>query len=242
LKKTHEDDLKLIENLRKDCDKTSKAADDLRVSNAEISTRNCDLAKTLSSKEQQIQDLEKVLSEQSQTLGQDVDEIKGKLKLLFEEYRKALRDFGVRPGPLPESEEISDLMHWIETEFKALPDVISGASDFAAAFSVESILKLLHDFKYADLVKFREKLSRFPDVGSTSIICPNEDVQAIKIRFAREFWFASRKELAKKIARIKLDRDLGFHGAFGYQGASFSKHFFLFLNLGYHRAFHELFS
>jgi hypothetical protein len=35
-------------------------------------------------------------------------------------------------------------MDWINTEFKALPGVISGASDFATAFSVESILKLLH--------------------------------------------------------------------------------------------------
>jgi hypothetical protein len=34
----------------------------------------------------------------------------------------------------------------METEFKALSEVISGASDFAAAFSVESILKILHDF------------------------------------------------------------------------------------------------
>jgi hypothetical protein len=33
-----------------------------------------------------------------------------KLKLLFEEYIKALRDFGVRPAPLPVSEEISDFM------------------------------------------------------------------------------------------------------------------------------------
>jgi hypothetical protein len=32
------------------------------------------------------------------------------MKVLFEEYRKALRDFGVRPGPLPKNEEISDLM------------------------------------------------------------------------------------------------------------------------------------
>jgi hypothetical protein len=87
-----------------------------------------------------------------------------------------LRDFGVRPGPLPESEEIYDLMRWIETEFKALPNVISGASDFAAAFSVESILKLLHDFDCADLAKFREKFSRFPDIWSTSIIHPSEDV------------------------------------------------------------------
>jgi hypothetical protein len=59
-------------------------------------------------------------------------------------------------------------MKWIDTEFMALPGVIFGASDFAAAFSVVSILKLLHDFDCADLVKFREKLSQFPDVVSTS--------------------------------------------------------------------------
>jgi hypothetical protein len=106
---------------------------------------------------------------------------------------KALRDFGVRPSPLPESEEISDLMNWIETEFKALLGVISGASDIVAAFSLESIFKLLHDFDCADLAKFREKLTRFPDAGSTSIIRPNEDVQAIKKRFTREFWFMSGK-------------------------------------------------
>jgi hypothetical protein len=39
----------------------------------------------------------------------------------------------------------------METEFKALSEVISGASDFAAAFSVESILKILHDYECADL-------------------------------------------------------------------------------------------
>jgi hypothetical protein len=50
----------------------------------------------------------------------------------------------------------------METEFKALSEVISGASDFAAAFSVESILKILHDFDCADLEKFREKISQFP--------------------------------------------------------------------------------
>jgi hypothetical protein len=141
----------------------------------------------LSSKEQKFQDLEKALFEQSEASVQEIDGIKKKLKLLFEEYRKVLRDFGVRPGPLPESEEISDLMRWIETEFKALPNVISGASDFAAAFSVESILKLLHDFDCADLAKFREKFSRFPDIWSTLIIHPSEDVQGIKIKLAREF-------------------------------------------------------
>jgi hypothetical protein len=61
-------------------------------------------------------------------------------------------------------------MEWIDTEFKALPDVISGASDFATAFSVESIQKLLHDFDCADLAKFREIVSQFPGAMSTLII------------------------------------------------------------------------
>jgi predicted nucleic acid-binding Zn-ribbon protein len=84
LKKTHEDDLKLIENLRKDCEKSSKVVYDLRINNADLSTKSSHLAKTLSSKEQQIHDLEKVLSEQSQTVGHAVNDIKEKLKLLFE--------------------------------------------------------------------------------------------------------------------------------------------------------------
>jgi hypothetical protein len=95
-------------------------------------------------------------------------------------------------------------MEWIDAEFKALPEVISGANDFAAAFSVESILKLLHDFDWAGLRKFREKLPQFLDALSTSSLCPNEDVQAIRAQFAREFWLASRKEAVKSIARAKL--------------------------------------
>jgi hypothetical protein len=110
-------------------------------------------------------------------------------------------------------------MNWIDTKLKALPGVISGASDIAATFSVESILKLLHDFDCADLVKFREKLSQFPDASSTSRIHPNEDVLAIKAKFAREFWFTSGKEVAKNIARAKLDQ------------ASFSKTLLVFVSL-----------
>jgi hypothetical protein len=92
----------MIENLRKDSDKNAKTVDELFVSNAELSAKNSNLAKTLSIKEQKIQDLEKALSERSEASGQDVDEIKKKLKLLFGEYRKALKNFGVRPSSLPE--------------------------------------------------------------------------------------------------------------------------------------------
>jgi hypothetical protein len=159
----------------------------------------------LSGKEQKIQDLEKALADQRENSGKSISKINNKLNLLFKEYEKSLMNFGVRPAPLPADLGISDFMEWIDTEFKALPEVISGASDFAAAFSVESILKLLQDFDCADLVKFREKLPQFPDALSTSRLRPNEDVQAIKAKFAREFWLASRKEAVKSIARAKLD-------------------------------------
>jgi hypothetical protein len=125
---------------------------------------------------------------------------------VFKEYGKALNEFGVHPAPFPADTGISYFMKWIDTEFKALPGVISGASDFATAFSVESILKLLHDFDCVDLVKFRKKLPQFLDAWSTSRLRPNEDVLAIKAKFAREFWLASEKETAKSIARAKLEQ------------------------------------
>jgi hypothetical protein len=115
-----------------------------------------------------------------------------------------LNEFGVRPAPLSDNIEIPEFLDWMETEFKALSEVISGASDFAAAFSVESILKILHDFDCADLEKFRRKISQFPSATSTAILRANDDVQAIKNKFAMEFWLTSGKEIVKVIARAKL--------------------------------------
>jgi deferrochelatase/peroxidase EfeB len=115
-------------------------------------------------------------------------------------------EFGVRPALLPSNMGMSDFMKWIDTEFRALPKVISGANAFAAAFSTESILKLLHNFYCVDLVKFREKLPQFPDASSTSHIRTKVDVLAIKAKFTREFWFSSGKEVVKNIARTKLEK------------------------------------
>jgi Rad3-related DNA helicase len=162
VQKAHEDDLSLIKNLREKHERAAKTAEGLRVNNA-------NLAKSLSTKDQKILDLEKALVEQDET-SKNMSEILEKLKLLFEEYKKSLNEFGVRPAPLSADIGIPEFMDWMETEFKALSEVISGASNFAAAFSVESILKILHDFDCADLEKFREKISQFPSTMSTSII------------------------------------------------------------------------
>jgi Rad3-related DNA helicase len=197
LQKTYDDDLSLIENLPKTHDRSSKIAEDLRANNA-------DLARSLSSKEQKFKDLGKALTEQREASGKKISDIIERLWVLFEEYERSLNEFGVHPAPLPTNLGLPEFMDWIDVGFKALPEVISGANDFTAAFSVESILKLLHDFDCADLAKFHEKLPQFPNALSTSRIRPNEDVQAIRSRFAREFWLASGKEAVKSIARAKL--------------------------------------
>jgi hypothetical protein len=127
--KTHDDDLRLIENLRKYHDKSLKTAEDLR-------TNNADFAKSLSSKDRKIQDLERALTEQREASGKKVSDIIEKLKILFEEYERSLNEFGVRPAPLPADLGLPEFIEWIDAEFKALPEVISGANDIAAAFSV----------------------------------------------------------------------------------------------------------
>jgi hypothetical protein len=193
----NEDDLSVIENLRGKHERAMKIAEDLR-------TNNASLAKSLSTKDRKIQDLEKALAEQNEASKRKTSEILEKLKLLYEEYKKSRNEFDVRPAPLPDNIEIPEFMDWMETEFQALSEVISDASDFTAAFSMESILKILHDYDCADLAKFRDAISQFPSATSTSIIQTNADVQAIKNKFAREFWLTSGKEVVKVIARSKL--------------------------------------
>jgi type IV secretory pathway VirJ component len=203
VRKSHEDDLSVIENLREKHERATKTAEDLRINNAS-------LAKSLSAKDRKIVDLEKALAEQSEASKKNISEILEKLRLLYEEYKKSLNEFSVRPAPLPDNIEIPEFMDWMEAEFKALTEVISGASDFAAAFSVESILKIFHDYDCVDLEKFRANLSQFPSATSTAILRANANVLAIKIKFAREFWLTSRKETVKTIARAKLAKVVSF--------------------------------
>jgi chromosome segregation ATPase len=80
----------MIENLRKEHDKSLKTVDDLR-------SNNSDLAKSLSAKDRRVQDLKKALAEQKESSRKEVSDLLDKLKLLFEEYEKSLKEFGVRP-------------------------------------------------------------------------------------------------------------------------------------------------
>jgi uncharacterized membrane protein YgcG len=123
-------------------------------------------------------------------------------------------------------------MDWMEAEFQALCEVISGASDFAAAFSVESILKILHDYDCADLAKFRDTISQFPSATSTSIIRSNADVQAIKNKFAREFWLreGGRQGHCAKLAEVVFVRFRHLYLPPMFQSLEFHSHLPFFLS------------
>jgi hypothetical protein len=56
-------------------------------------------------------------------------------------------NFAVCPAPLPADINLPDFMKWIETEFKALPKVITGASDFAASFSYQKYSEVAPRFR-----------------------------------------------------------------------------------------------
>jgi type IV secretory pathway VirJ component len=203
VQKSHEDDLSVIEKLRQKQERATKIAEDLRINNAS-------LAKSLSTKDRKIMDLEKALAEQGEASKKNTSETLAKLKLLYAEYQKSLNEYGVRPAPLPDDINIPDFMDWLEDEFKALTEVISGASNFAVAFSVESISKILHDYDCVDLAKFRANLSRFPSVTSDAILRANSDVQAIKTKFAKEFWLVGGQDIVKTIAQAKLAEVVSF--------------------------------
>jgi type IV secretory pathway VirJ component len=103
VQKSHEDDLSVIENLREKHERAMKIAEDLRINNAI-------LAKSLSAKDRKILDLEKVLADQSEASKRSTSEILEKLKLLYEEYKKSLNEFGVCPAPLRDNIEIPEFM------------------------------------------------------------------------------------------------------------------------------------
>jgi hypothetical protein len=75
---------------------------------------------------------------------------------------------------------------------------------------VESILKVLHDYDCVDLAKFRANLSQFPSVTSDTILQDNPDIVAIKLKFAKEFWLVGGADIAKTVARAKLDEVISF--------------------------------
>jgi predicted RNase H-like nuclease (RuvC/YqgF family) len=76
--KTHDEDLRMIENLRQDHDRSLKTIEDLRANNS-------DLAKSLSTKDQRVHDLERALAEQKEASEKNVSDLLNKLKLLFVE-------------------------------------------------------------------------------------------------------------------------------------------------------------
>jgi hypothetical protein len=68
------------------------------------------------------------LTEQREASGKKISDIVERLTVLFRKYERSLNEFGVRPTLLPANLGLPEFMDWIDAEFKALPEVISGAT------------------------------------------------------------------------------------------------------------------
>lgn len=204
LEKTHNDDLTAIEGLRDSIEKSTQAMEDLRKLNADLTSRNAELAQSIVEKDLKIQTLEKNLKDQDTYVSEAVRELKEGFQIIYEKYHEALAQFGARPQPLPKANDTEALLGWLLEEFEFLPGVISSANDFAAVFCTESILKMLETRDCADLSKFRSSGLEFGTASDVSAIRPSADVLAIKKDFIKKFWVAIGKEFATEIVRAKL--------------------------------------
>jgi hypothetical protein len=119
-------------------------------------------------------------------MSKGIEGVPQSFKLLFEKYSEALGQFDTRPSPFPEKEDDAVVIDWMLTGFKALPNVIFGASDFAVVFNIESLLKLL---EIMTVLILRSFVDQFGHSRCCKHICihANEDVRAVKLKFMKEF-------------------------------------------------------
>lgn len=89
-------------------------------------------------------------------------------------------EFGARPNHFPSIDDPNTIFARMLEEFEYLPKIITSASDYVAAFCIESILKLLKARDWADLAKFRSDGPSFLEACSVSSLRASEDVEFMK--------------------------------------------------------------
>jgi hypothetical protein len=180
LQKSHSGDLKIIEELRGTIERDANQISDLKTKNTEAMKQNADLAKANCEKDLRILSLKKDLADNLKVMKDGEKKIKNNFEFLFGKYSEALGEYGARPSPFPYAEDQEAIIGWLVEEFESLPELIGSASDFAAAFYSESLLKLLEIKDCADLGRFCSSGLEFPSTSSVSMIRANEYVKNIK--------------------------------------------------------------
>jgi hypothetical protein len=139
-------------------------------------------------------------------VGQDIEEVKQRLKLLLEEYKKAMKQFGTRLGPLSESEDISDLIDWLLKVFQDLPNVISGASDFATLFQWKAFSSF---FMTLTVLTFQSSVEGFHDSWmqlAPQLSVPTKMFVIRRLNLLKNFGLQARKSLRKILLVTSLRR------------------------------------
>lgn len=149
------------------------------------------------------------------TLGQDLKEqktfvveaeraLKEKFVEIYEVYKTALAKFGAEPLLFLGDESVKEIFDWVEEEFKGLPEVITGSSNFAASFCLDSAFQLLEKNSYSHFLTLAARTYMFPSASELDEEEKSKNLRATKINFFKQLWATSGREYTRLVAQERL--------------------------------------
>lgn len=122
-------------------------------------------AQTIAEQEKMIHTLGDNLQEQ-QTFVEEAEQVlKKRFSEIYEGYKAALAEFGAEPLPFPADEKVKEIFDWMDEEYKGLPEVITGISDFAASFCLDSAFQLLEKNSCSHFLTLAACTYKFPSAS-----------------------------------------------------------------------------
>jgi Zn-dependent M32 family carboxypeptidase len=165
----------------------------LVVEHARKANETCDNLRNALDKEKQSST---ALQEQVSLLRKRMEALEGLALITAETYKAAVEKFGGQTSALLEEASAFNLLTWLKSHVEKVPNVVSGAVDFAALASATNFGKMLmrKGWTHATEVE-REALADASLLGEAS------DALRKSVRnFIRSFWTLFRRASARKMA------------------------------------------
>lgn len=92
----------------------------------------------------------------------------------------------------------------MDEEFKGLPEVLTGVSDFSVSFCIESAFHLLEESGCSDFLKFAASTHKFPLALEIHAKEKSKNVRAVKLNFYKQICATFEREHARLVAQKQL--------------------------------------
>ncbi|CAN6327580.1 unnamed protein product [Urochloa humidicola] len=204
LKKKCDQQEESLENLRKQVEEDSLVVKELtnEAKSHELAMRSKD--KVLAERDAKIAELEVDLLKKTSLIENHEDDIWQRGLRSHRLYREALQQFGAEPQDVPREMTVDRLFHWLDTEFRMLPETLSRAGDYGASVSSGSLLQMLECLGCEHFMRLGTQNYNFPTAEQLA----NESATCTKVKnlFLRKFWVRTGRAIAKGQAAERLGK------------------------------------